>query len=85
MSIRRISEIWAWYGNDKDNTTNVFVAELYNGDVWYVAEGSVNVNLAPDMLEDGVWLEQIRDLDMFTADSPVESVDQLELELEAHL
>lgn len=83
MSIRRIFEITGWYGNDKSSETNVFVAELYNGDIWYVIEGSRNVNQSPDELEDGVWLEQVRDVNMFTADGPVNSVEEFELELES--
>ena len=50
---------------------------------WYVIEGSVNVNRAPD----GVWkywssastvrVEGIEDVDTFTWSSPIESLDVL--------
>lgn len=77
----RIYEIMGIYGNDRGTKTNVFVAEVGSG-YWYVAEGSANVNFTYDTVEDGVWLERLKDIDMFSADEPVESVEQFEAELE---
>ena len=47
---------------------------------WYVIEGSTGVNCAPSRedLYDGVNVEEIRDIDFFTADKPIESEEELE-------
>ena len=76
----RLYEVNGTYGSGKTPCT-VFVAETETrGDIhtWYVCEGSVNVNLTPDEIEEGVNVEELSDIDMFTASKPIYSVEDLE-------
>ena len=73
----KMYEISGYYGSYKTPTT-VFVAETSRGS-WYVCEGSVNVNFTPETdLPIGVNVEELSDIDMFTAGSPINSLDELE-------
>ncbi|KAA6302820.1 MAG: hypothetical protein EZS26_000990 [Candidatus Ordinivivax streblomastigis] len=51
----------------------------YNG--WYCVTGCVNVNHTMTELEDGVDIEKLSDDDFFTADNPVECIEDLEKEV----
>ena len=58
--------------------------EIFVYENWYVIDGSVNVNQAPDdTLHDGINVETIQDVDMFTASKPIESEEELEEEVNA--
>jgi len=72
----KLYEVSGTYGSGKTLCT-VFVAS--NGaDKWYVVEGSVNVNITLDEIEDGVDVEILSDYDMFTASEPINSLEELE-------
>lgn len=65
-------EVRCRYGSGK--TRAVMYVDKTNG--WYCIQGSINVNRAPDDdLVDDVWVEEIMDVDMFTAGSPVDSLE----------
>jgi hypothetical protein len=69
-------EVNGTYGSYKTPTT-VFVYENRDGSTWYCAEGSVNVNLTYQFIEDGVDIEELSDVDCFTWSSPIRSLDEL--------
>ena len=75
-SMARGGEVEGTYGGSKTETTIYTYEE--RGGTWYVADGSVNVNFTYDEVEDGVDIEELNDADMFTASSPIESVNDLE-------
>lgn len=50
---------------------------------WYAVDGSCNVNLSPEPLEDGCDVETVADLDMFTWPAGVNSEEELETAIEA--
>jgi hypothetical protein len=53
------------------------------GGTWYACDGSVNVNLAPDVvLSPGVDVETLCDIDTFTASRPIEDPADIEEGLE---
>lgn len=70
-------EVSGTYGRSKTPCT-VFVAEDPREGRHYVAEGSVNVNYTYDDIEEGVDIEELSNDDMFTADSPITSLEELE-------
>jgi hypothetical protein len=59
------------YGSNR-TTTDVFVY----GD-WYVCEGGQTVNRTNDPIEDGVYVEEVKDYDCFTVNDPIMSLDEL--------
>lgn len=73
----KLYEVNGTYGSGNTPCT-VFVAEESDGTKWYVCEGSVNVNCTDDDIEEGVDVEELYDLDMFTAGKPIESLEELE-------
>jgi hypothetical protein len=75
-SMARGGEVEGTYGGSKTETTIYTYEE--RGGTWYVADGSVNVNFTYDTIDDGVDIEELTDEDMFTASSPIESVNDLE-------
>lgn len=67
-------ELDGTYGRSKTPCT------VFEYEGWYCVEGSTNVNLAasPDEeLIDGVDVEEVCDIDTFTASSPINSLDEL--------
>ena len=74
-------EVDGTYGGSKTPST-IFVSDNRDGSHWYVAEGSVNVNKTHDDIEDGVDIEELSDVDVFTASKPIKSLDDLEKFLE---
>ena len=62
---------------------DVFVAENRNGSKWYAAEGSTNVNLTYDEIEDGVDIEELSDVDCFTTKAEIDSEETLVEQIEA--
>lgn len=73
-----LREVEGTYGSEKTPCT-VYVYETLNGR-WYACDGSVNCNFTYDDIEDGVDVEELSDVDFFTASKPIESCDQLEEE-----
>lgn len=51
------------------------------GLTWYCVEGSLNVNATYDDISDGIDVETVNDVDMFTASNPIETIEQLENEV----
>ena len=69
----RTATIQGYYGGSKHLCT------IFTYGQWYVIEGSKNVNCAPmgTDLEDGVWVEEISDVDSFLWDE-IHSEEELE-------
>ena len=80
--IKRLKELNGSYGSGQTEDT-ILVAEMSDDSSWYCVEGSTNVNRTMEELEDGVWVEELDDFDTFTASKPVESLDDLEREVES--
>lgn len=60
------------------------VITLQEGEyTWYAVEGSSNVNLAPEMLSDGVDVETIQDIDGFNWPDGIDSEEVLIKAVEA--
>lgn len=74
------AEITGTYGSGKTETT-IYTATDGNGATWYVCDGSLNVNRTYDELSEGVNVEELSDFDMFTASRPVESLEDLERQI----
>jgi hypothetical protein len=60
----------------------ILVCDLQDGSYAYAVEGSQNVNLTWEPLENGVWLEQVEDYDYFHANNPIWEIHDLLEELE---
>lgn len=78
----KTNTIAGFYGSGK-TSCNVITAELHDGRTWYAVEGSRNVNLSPEPLEWGVWVEPIEDIDAFTWPAGVNSEEELTAAIEA--
>ena len=74
-------EIRGTYGCDYTSCT-LFIVEDYRGHKWYAVDGSTNVCGTWQELEDGVDVEKVDDDDYFTADTPIECIEDLEAEVE---
>lgn len=70
------------YGSPK-TPCDVFVAENRNGSKWYAADGSTNVNLTYDEIQDGVDIEELSDEDCFTIKNGIDSEEALIEAIEA--
>jgi hypothetical protein len=70
-----MQEIKGYYG-----TANEATIFEYNG--WYAVQGSTNVNFTIDELIQGVNVENVRDLDFFEADRPIQNLWQFKEEVE---
>ena len=76
MKTTNTETITGTYGN---NQTPCNVITLQDGvNTWYCVEGSQNVNLAPELLSNGVDVETIQDIDCFTWNEPIENETELE-------
>ena len=80
-SIRSTDTVRGFYGSAKTPCL-VFTAVLRNGYTWYAVEGSRNVNLAPCMVTEGIWVERLTDVDYFYSSSPVCGERQLQQAIE---
>lgn len=69
-------EVNGYYGSQKTPCT-VFVAENSDGSRWYVCEGSQNVNKTYDDIDNGVNVEYLKDVDIFTGKF-INSLEELE-------
>lgn len=70
------------YGSSK-TPCDVFVAEKRNGSKWYAVEGSTNVNLTYEDIQDGVDVEEVGDVDTFSAQKEINSEEELIEAIEA--
>ena len=80
--ITRLYEIQGTYGSNYTRCT-VFCAEMSNGATWYVCEGSVNVNCTFDELIECQDVETLDDVDCFTWQDGINSLNDLETAVEA--
>lgn len=70
------------YGSDKtEDIAYTYISEN-TGVLWYVVDGSENVNATHDELYNGVDVEEVSDIDCFTNSQPIESEDQLKREVD---
>lgn len=74
---QRLEEISGTYGSGRTPCT-VFCLDDRHGNTWYAVEGSVNVNLTPDNVADGVDVETLCDIDMFTWPDGISGLEELE-------
>ena len=67
------------YGSMKTEANIICVEEMTSlGEAyWYVVEGSHNINLTFDNIENGVDVEILRDEDTITSSTPIESLSDL--------
>lgn len=77
MSLR---EVQGYYG--RNTPTTIFVYDKRNGSRWYAVEGSENINRTMDEIETGTNVEELRDYDTLGADKPVNSLEDLEREVD---
>lgn len=75
-------ELIATYGSNLTPCT-LFAGETRNGLRWYAVEGSTNVNATYDDIEDGCSIEELADVDYFTASAPIGSLDDFENEVQS--
>jgi len=59
--------------------TAVYVVENRDGSRWYVAEGGTTVNLTHDDIDEDTNIEEIEDVDCFSVNEPIESLEELEV------
>lgn len=64
-----------YYGNNTPCT--IFTYTVRNGLTWYCVEDSGNVNATYDIIEDGVNVELLKDVDFFTWSSKIETEEEL--------
>lgn len=72
-------EIVTLSGNLTLRDTTVYVVENRDGSRWYVAEGGTTVNLTYDSIEENTNIELIEDIDCFSVNESIESLEELEL------
>ena len=65
------------YGSSHTPCTVLVYRDDRQQGYWYCIEGSKNVNYTYDYLEAGVNVELIDDVDTFTSDSEIETIDEL--------
>ena len=74
-------EVMGTYGGSKTRTM-IYVYPQRDSSSWYAVDGSTNINRTWDDLRDGVDVETLDDFDTMQSDSPVESTDDLEREVD---
>lgn len=77
-----VQTIQGTYGSGQ-TPTDIFTYENRNGTTWYVCEGAAIVNLSPEPLTEGIDVETIPDIDVFTWDTGINSEDELTEAVEA--
>lgn len=70
-----------FYGSGRTPATVLVVERA--GLHWYAVSGSQTVNASPEPLADGVWVEEIADIDCFTFSRPIRSLDELSAAVDA--
>jgi hypothetical protein len=72
----KLYEVSGTYGSGKTPCAIFVAEETYRA--WYCVGGSVNVNCTVEDITNGVNVEELRDIVMFTAGKPIESLEELE-------
>lgn len=70
------------YGSNNTPDT-VLVYENRDGSKWYCVENSTNVNLTYDDIEAGVNVEELSDVDTFSWNTTINTIDELITAVEA--
>lgn len=73
----KLATIRGTYGSNKTHC-KIHTAERCDGATWYAVDGSQNVNLSPDPLDDGTNVETVPDVDAFTWPDGIRSLEDLE-------
>ena len=79
---KKLREVEGYYGVSRPIRTTIFVYEQSNGSRWYAVEGSENINCTYDEIEEDTNVEKLRDFDTLGADKPVNSLEDLEREVD---
>jgi len=77
-----LKEVQGYYGVNRPNPTTILVYEKRNGSSWYCVEGSKNVNLTYDEISTGTNVEELQDVDTFTWNEPINTLEELETAVE---
>jgi hypothetical protein len=80
--MNNLKEIQGYYGVSRPTPTTIFVYEKRNGEKWYAVEGSTNINCTYDEIKTGTNVEELSDCDTIGADNPVNSLEDLEREVD---
>ena len=73
-------EIQGYYGGVRKIPTTIYTLQSKGG-TWYAVEDSININFTYETLSDGVWVEEVTDVDFMTASAPINSLEDLEDEV----
>jgi len=79
--MNRTNTLTGFYGGSH-TPCNVFTCCI-GGVTWYAVEGSQNVNAVEQWLADGVDVEELNDVDMFTWPDGIDSEETLLIACEA--
>lgn len=77
-----LKEVQGYYGVSRPTPTTIFVYENRDGSSWYAVEGSTNINRTDDEIKTGTNVEELSDYDTMGANEPVNSLEDLEREVE---
>lgn len=80
--MRNLREVQGYYGFRSPTPTTIFVYDKRDGSRWYAVEGSENINRTYDEIETGTNVESLSDFDTMGADKPVNSLEDLEREVD---
>ena len=75
-------EIEGYVGGITKRPNIIFIAQDRRGGTWYVAQGGVTVNLTVEDVTDGTWIDELSDIDCFTVNEPIETLEEFEAHLE---
>jgi hypothetical protein len=79
INMKKGRKLYGCYGRSHISCT------IFEYERWYCVKGCENVNHTMNTLEDGVDIEKLYDEDFFTADFPVECIEDLEKEVNDYL
>lgn len=72
-----LQEFSGTYGSNSTPCT-ILTAQKRNGTTWYCVEGSKGVNLTPEEIKNGTNVEELEDIDFFTAGQEIYTLEELE-------
>lgn len=76
-------EIFALNGGKNPHPCKVLVIEQYNGLKYYVEKGGLIVNMTYDVIDAETNLNDVLDIDCFSWDNPINTLEELEKAIEA--
>lgn len=74
-------EYSGYYGSNQTPCTILTYSEC--GGTWYCVEGSTGVNFTNDMIDDKTDVETLTDIDYFTWNEPINTIEELETAVKA--